>query len=367
MSVNRREALEVVNSLLLACYMQAILAYYVFSSLRLIVFALLFVIIAVCIFYVKKIVVNRNFVFLYASYCTLSLIIQSINHGLSHFTLLLILGPLFAYWVKISNFRIAILKYSLLVYAAYFSLFFFSHGFLSGVFADLSENYVSVMMISHVIIIAAIQIKQNEQLSLWPSFLALLVSLMAMGRSGILCSAIIFTVVAFMQFVKFSKVKRLIVLMTICLICLLGVKKLSERVTYMANGIEVLWKFQERGLKSPSRGILIDEYFNHIDAKTLLIGYDFEGNHWFQHYGNNPHNSYIRLHHEIGIVSIFLLLFILYYLFNAFWQNKVIFFMLFALILRALTDTFLFYGFYDFIPFFLIMLLKRKDSKKNIQ
>lgn len=136
------------------------------------------------------------------------------------------------------------------------------------------------------------------------------------------------------------------------------IAKYASQIQFIFERMDMLEKFNERGLKSPSRGILIEEYLNHMNLETIVTGYNFDGNHWFQHYGNNPHNSYIQLHHELGFVSIFIFIYFIYNLFLSIRLNKLIFVMMLALLLRGLTDIFLFYGLFSFLLFFLVFELK---------
>lgn len=328
-----------------------IFLYYLIAPLR----PFIFILFACYLFSIikcrKRIVVISSIIFL------LSLIIQVINLSLHHFLLFLLIGPSFAYWVYKSKFELSILRnVFLLVQIVLFLLFLKGRTFIN-VFAGLSENYVSVLMVCYVILIACIELRQNEKVSIIYSMIGLFLSLLTLGRSGIVCSFVLLCLLSFIRFSKLSPQKRNVV---VCFFLFVGIfltlKYYNSIIDFFYN-FELFNKFQERGLKSPSRGILIDEYFSHIDLETFFCGYRFERNSWFIHYGLNPHNSFIRLHYQIGFVAIIIFTYVITKLFNFLKMRQIILmFFLLIMIIRAYTDVYLFFGFYDFLLYYIVFV-----------
>lgn len=356
-----------LNSILLAIYMQAVLFYYLFSFLRILIFPMLVCLsLGVLFIQIRKNIFRKNDLLLLFCYFSFALLVQIINVSISHFIIFLLIGPSFAYWVFRSSFNTFILRASYGIIICILLFLYLRHRTFIGVFADLSENYVSVLTICNVVLIASIELKQHEKVCIWPAFLGLFLSLLAYGRAGILCSLLLLLLFCYVRFQGLSKNKRIVAMVAFLLF--LGVLTVSYYNTFLEllDGFELLNKFQERGLKSPSRGILIDEYLNHINVNTFFLGYQFDNNMWFLHYGLNPHNSYIRLHYEIGIVAIMLYVYVVVKVRKILKCNKVYSVMLIVLLLRAYTDVYLFFGFFDFLVFYILQstCLNRINEKQ---
>ncbi len=353
------------NSMLLALYMQLILFYYLYSFLRLLLFPLLIFCCIWACWMLRKVKFSRIKMQCLYVYFVLALSIQFINASITPFVLFLLFAPFFAYWIYTSLFKTSILRISYYVMSLLLLLLYLRHFSFIEVFAGLSENYVSIILICNVVLIAAIEKRQNERISILPSFCATFLSLLAFGRSGILCSFVLFLVFLYVHFVCLSKSKRYLLFFSFLVLAIV-VSHNYEQIFDMLMNAEILAKFQERGLKSPSRGILLDEYMIHIDMITIFTGYHFDDNAWFIHYGLNPHNSYVRLHYRIGFAAFLLLGYVGVRMMKEVRKLPLFVFMLFIMMLRAYTDVYLFYGFYDFIVFYLLFTSKKTINYSTI-
>ena len=356
---------NIVNSCLLAFYIWAISLYYLIASLRIASFLIFALIFFIAIYKLKKVIFKRNVILLLWSYFFFSIVVQIINSSLSHFSLFLLAGPTLGFWIHYSNFNISFLKSSFAFMIVLLLLLFMRHHSFAGVFDGLSENYISVIMICNTILIAGIEYKQYCNLSVWPAVCCLFLSVLSWGRAGILCSCLLLLLVLFSYWVKMSFKKKIVLLVFFLVVLLCIIIRSYDLIVDFVENAEVLSKFQERGLESPSRGILIDEYFSHINWKTFLLGYKFDNNPWFIHYGLNPHNSYIRLHYQIGIVAICFFIYALLILFRLLKRNLLLFAMVSVLLLRAFTDVYLFFGMYDFLFFFLLLFASKTKNESN--
>src|SRR5690606_31786408 len=104
----------------------------------------------------------------------------------------------------------------------------------------------------------------------------------------------------------------------------------------------------ERGIDSPSRDILKREYFENLDLKNILLGFNYQNNTWFIHYGLNPHNSFIRLHYYFGILFFPIVGVLLVSLYKLLKIDFMLFICLSVILLRSYTDSVLFLLLYDF-------------------
>lgn len=354
------------NSILLAFYMQILLFYYLFSFLRLLLFPILvFCCIWTC-WMLRKVKFRAIKMQCLYVYFLLALTIQFINTSITPFVLFLLLAPFFAYWIYTSLFRTSILRIFYYAMILLLLLLYFRHFTFSGVFAGLSENYVSVILICNVVLIAAIEKKQNERISILPSLCAVPLSLLAFGRSGIICSSALFLVFLFVNLMRLPKHRKYLLSSVLFLVLVIVVSYNYEQISDMLMNAEILAKFQKRGLKSPARGILLNEYMAHINGVTIFTGYHFDDNAWFAHYGFNPHNSYVRLHYRIGFVAFLLLGYVGVCMMKKVKKYPLFVFMLFIMMLRAYTDVYLFYGFYDFIVFYLLFASEKTISNSTV-
>lgn len=353
---------EVTNSILLSVYMVLIFLYYLISPFRIIAF-----IFFICYFFLKN-KCNKTSVTFVLLFFILSLIIQIINNSLHHFVLFLLIGPYFASWVYKSKFKTSIIRRIFLFEQFLLFILYLKGRTFVGVLSGLSENYISILMISNVVVIACIEIRQNERISIIPSLFGFILSLLTLGRSGIVCSLGLLCLFAYVRFMTFPPAIRIKIMLLILIVTIYIGAKYIDLILEFFNNYELFSKFQERGLKSPSRGILIDEYFMHINFNTFFLGYKFDNNPWFIHYGLNPHNSYIRLHYEIGFAAILLFLYIIFQIYKL-YKNKhlILVAMLLIVMVRAYTDVYLFFGFYDFLIFYIFMIGKNYRIEHSIE
>ena len=356
------------NSYALVFYMVTAFSYYFVGTALRGVFFFTLVILSVLLFvsqnlkdarglFVERRVVNFLVVFFVV------LIIQLINNTLTPFVLYIVAAPCLAIFILKNKFNTRILKIPVFIMASVFSVYYILHKTLEGAFSEMSVNYVSVVLIMNAILINSIERLQKERISLLPSFIALFFSLLAMGRSGILCTFLLFTSVLIINWKFFSVKKKtafaIFILVPILIFALLKFDIISSYIDNLA----VLERFNERGVDSPSRDILKREYLNNMTFANILLGFNFSNNIWFIHYGLNPHNSYIRLHFYFGIVFLLVLGFILQNGWKLLKKDFFLAILVFIILLRSWTDSALFLTLYDFV---LLILLFIPNYKKAV-
>lgn len=367
-----RESID-ANTILLMVYMLCALLYYFFDSvIRYSLFGAVSLIALYAFFSrtptqaINRLITKSNFVVISVVTTIFVGIIEIYNKTTSPFILYIITAPLFAYFVVTNRFNS---KYITL--QIYFILFlFFTYYALSrnfdGLFSGISANYISVVLIMNISILQLIQSRQKESLSLIIPFLSLILTVFATGRSGILILTAIFINTLLYEWRGMGKKKRITIALTMIILPMLLVIANWDAIVEIFNTASVFEKFQKDGLVSYSRNIITNEYLDNINWETAIFGYNFSDNYWFIHYGQNPHNSFIRLHHFAGILFVPLLLIISIAIIRLAIKKKFfVALLLLAIMVRAWTDSILFLSIYDFVWMSLVLASFKSKQQRN--
>lgn len=214
------------------------------------------------------------------------------------------------------------------------------------VIATASRNHVSVIVLSLTILLYIRDYKTDKSLNVIPAVLCGAICLWAIGGGGIVASLILIIGV----YMQNKKSKISVPLISGAVISLLILFAYVYDLDFI---MRPLYYFVGR------RGSLLENvridiaiwYFENIDFKSLIYGFDstflYDG--WL-----TLHNSYFRIHHNYGIMGIVIMFIIMISVFKAAKYNKVIFLLLLTILIRAITDTILLPGVYDFIFFYLV-------------
>lgn len=351
------------NTILLMVYMLCALLYYFFDSV--IRYSLFGVVsfIALYAFFSRTPILAINRLINKSNLVAISIltifmvgIIEIYNKTTSPFILYIITAPLFAYFVVTNRFNskyITLQTYFILfAFFAYYALF---RNF-NGLFSGISANYISVVLIMNISVLQLIQSRQKESLSLTIPFLSLVLAVLATGRAGILMLAAIFINTLLYEWREMEKRKQTIAVVTMIVLPILLIIIYWDTIVGIFNTASFFEKFQKDGLVSYSRNIIINEYLNNINWETAIFGYNFADNYWFIHYGQNPHNSFIRLHYLAGILSVPLLCLIAIGFIKLVVKKKFsVALLLLVIIVRAWTDSILFLSIYDFVWMSLVL------------
>ncbi len=225
----------------------------------------------------------------------------------------------------------------------------------------VSRNGISELMIVSSVCLYIIQNNEGEDIDLKPAFFTLLISIWAVGRSGIGSSFILFTglYLAKRGFNKIYVCGAIFVLISIYLffdeLVLLGVDNI-----YFGNAINLyLARKMEDG--PDSRIDIWANYFNNLDAFRLVFGVNVHTDPWpeGERLSYNYHNMFIHLHLQTGLMAIVIYVLVLSSLIRFWSSNKVFFVLLLVVCLRGMTDTFLLFESWDFILYFFIYYFLR--------
>jgi len=232
------------------------------------------------------------------------------------------------------------------------------------VFEHSSRNTFSVLLLEASALLYIVSIQRNNftRFPLWPAILAFIISVWAMGRSGILSTGFLLCGVIFANFLKSRRKIRyfLFVGIVVTLALILFVSWQRESFTL------VISRFSTEGLKESHRVEIATHYFRQIAEKPyrLLFGYNVQFDQFLSTvWHSNLHNSYLQLHSIIGIGAIGLLFFIIRGIYKKGKRCTLFWFIGGALLLRAATDTDFLFGPTDFLFFY--FLFRDKDCLRR--
>ncbi|MFA4934060.1 MAG: hypothetical protein WC574_06505 [Candidatus Omnitrophota bacterium] len=237
--------------------------------------------------------------------------------------------------------------------ASYFLMLMFT-----GVPGYAALKYCSRNGISMVILVACVSLyiilsMEKKKIDLKPAFLTLVISIWGIGRSGIVSSLVLFLG---LLFISFRAKLKFIYYAIICLfIAYFAWSKFAMDYSFFRNARDS-FIVGEEVKKDPVRWAMWTNYFNNLDTSRVIFGVNVVKDLWPEGEINeyNYHNSFINLHLQTGFMGLMTLILIIFALFKFYRTNKVFFFLLLALILRASSDLFIFFNRFDFIPFFFI-------------
>ena len=344
-----------LNSLLLSTYMLLCVGTQL-KSLGILGGVFYYLLLIIPLFQIHLILSKRRLCF----YCLVVFIGACLLCGIKGFfnsnLLFIIIAPIMANWIINNRFNLIILYFTYSLVILYF--FNVSINDMNDEIMYTSRNYISVILLFHSVLLTIIVYMQTQMTLLTPSFLTLILSVMATGRGGILCSAIFFISMTMLKFHsignRYFKYALLISFTITIVSCIPSIEDYYEDSEY-------LFRVRNGGFEDYSREKLLKEYVTNIDAISFFTGCDMSKNAVFRQFEGNPHNSYIRLHSYLGFFMIIPIVSIIVSLFLHIKSQEFVFVLpLFPILLRGYTDIF-FIGIYDFvIMVFIIHAFQKK-------
>jgi len=243
----------------------------------------------------------------------------------------------------------------IIIFSIVFFVQIFSFSDPDLMFAATSRNMISVIMLTGSLVYYITSCKNNEKISFVPALLTLLISIWAVGRSGILCSFFLLIGVIYVQTRKFTFKRKFTLFMLVNTILIAVFIIFNNDIMYFIDSMTLFERFLERGVDDSERSLMIREYMSHIDLKSLLVGYDYTQDGFFISSDLNPHNSFIRLHHYMGIFGIIFMFVMSFLILFYIFINPLYSVLLSTLLIRGFTDIIIFFTVYDFIVFYFII------------
>ncbi len=236
--------------------------------------------------------------------------------------------------------------------ASYFSFHILSFSDLNeDVFFGNSRNFISIWMIVVSIFCYASPLSRNVKIIIFS--VSFIISSVTLGRSGIISTFFILLSYIFLSESK-SKAKEFLFIISVMLVFLVS---FFDEIYFLIETI--VQRFEGARAVDP-RALVLDCYIDNIDLFRFSFGVNaFDGEYCgtlaIGEYA--PHNSLISLYANLGVMSIIYLIIAL--IMRAPLELKCIFF---GLLLRASTDSVLFFTYFDFI--YIYLLLKIYHAKR---
>lgn len=236
-----------------------------------------------------------------------------------------------------------------------------------------STNYISVVMllaVSFYYIAVERERRKLKLLDVLPAVICFLFSVWARGRGGILSSTVLLVLILFlfMKTVTDKKIKWTIVIVFALLVVgvVLIVKNISLLDTFMSLG-----KWGTRGADNSSRMYIWGSYFSKLKESLwyVLFGAPLDKIPAIAMVGENCHNSFLQLHAYNGLLMFIIFLYLMVKSFIYYMRKKqyVMAAMMFVLVLRGMTDKFIFgqYGMPIMLYFVLYPWIERQHMRED--
>lgn len=226
---------------------------------------------------------------------------------------------------------------------------FFGSALIFGVFIGLgvhpsfwgkwSFNYVSVISIYIASLYYISSVSDGRRITLIPAVIVFLICLAAIGRSGIISSALLLLSIAFALLRSKSSLAFQVALLGGGIFLLLNAGIIIETVSEGVDGMLV--QFERKGFESLARQFILIEYWDRLDFYTMIFGVDPRAISfaYSAREGMTLHNSYLAMHSTYGF-GFFIIIFVIGLAFWNHLKNRLWLAILMLVILtRSSTDT----------------------------
>ena len=305
----------------------------------------------------------------------LSQMISSFINGNSEFTGV-VLGLRYVFIAILTvqaklNYKIILLAYySLYTYIIYM---LFTGNAVSSLTYQVSYNSITVIGVSLLALsyIAAHQNGRNIQII--QAIVLLFTAVWVGTRTGIIIG--VFLVICLLFFAgvtREKKVQRAKMLLSIVVVCGIVIFLFSKTSRWEEFLFQYTYKTSHGGsLFDDVRWQMVAEYVDECLSNPVyfLIGGSYSEIHLIHLFENNPHNMFISLHANYGLLGFLMVIFFLIKTGVIFYKkNKVYLFVLIALVFSGFGNICGFPGLYDTLTFYLILVacFRERTRKANL-
>lgn len=231
---------------------------------------------------------------------------------------------------------------------------------LEKIFSGKSGNgitsYLIILQIHLFICHIFFQPKKNNIFFL-TFFFTFLISASTYGRGSLISSILLILVLI----VFYKRNVKLLLSIPICIFLIainlkIDLLELIERYTKLG-----------RGLNDYYREAAIYQYVGKIDVKSFFIGANYNNTIISKELSGNPHNSFIRGHHNFGFIYLFSIgisIFVSIVNHRRFFHGSIISGLFLILFFRIFTEPVLFPTIFDYFFFSSILIIKRNENKR---
>lgn len=273
----------------------------------------------------------------------------------------LLCGALFGYLLSVARTASFAAWAPFCAMALYFSLLGLAGRDPGSAFPRNSENYLSAVLLglyATAMLLTRPPRLRSAHLALASWTLAL--SIWSTGRAGVIAS--LFLVMGLASGLVLQGRRGLPrALLAILIVGTSAAAVAGGAIYLLQHGY--LEGFAARGIHDAPRLGIIANYFAGISTEELLFGKNYYGEAYMAKWGFNLHNSYLSAWSHLGIAYFGLILAALVAVARGFWRSPAIGLSVAAFAMRAVTDTHLLAGQYDYVLFaaLFLMLRRRQD------
>ena len=224
-----------------------------------------------------------------------------------------------------------------------------------------SGNMASAIILALVSLLQFLEYREKHRISILPPIIAVALSVYGLGRAGMLCS------LALLLFVVYVSVRsignrgtRMVVTVILVLLVSFAIYKTVDLIVES----DIYVKFGQKGFSTDGRDRMWDLYFRNLDLPSFILGVSPKEVGLDVFSNNNWHNSYFRIHSQLGVVSFAFLLLMLKRLFFLFRHNFLYFVLFSILLLRGMTDSTYFFEFRD-VVIYLFLFSDQENLRDN--
>ena len=247
------------------------------------------------------------------------------------------------------------------VVTCYFCYLFFIGKNVTTWLPNNSENFIPVSLyLGYASFLFLSKRKKIDNLDLFLSTIILFFSIIAIGRSGIICSSIIFMYITYNRLNSIIYFKNKIIRYVFVFIVVAMTSVLMYIIVQFLIENDLLSRLLEKGLESNARIFIAEEYLSIVTVDlSIFTGLPAEEVHNIQRFGYNLHNSYLNSHSKFGFFYVITFFYISFKIFSYTYKNKemgIYLCLLVAIYIRAAIDIQIFTGRFDWIIFCLYFL-----------
>lgn len=248
-------------------------------------------------------------------------------------------------------------EYGFYAFLVYILVVFARNGSFEYHFAEASRNTVSWLSIIFCALYYLIIFLQGRSpTNFIPPLLALIISIVAQGRAGIITSFLLL-VTAFWYSTR--RVKSNYKMWIVSILALIGMSV----YVYTHTGFfeERLEYFKVKGFEESSRIAILESYVESLNVRSVITGGSLDET-AAGGFNSNPHNSFIMGHVRYGIMAFVFYGMILYSLMKGVinQQTRFLALILFVVLLRMMTDKLVFVYPFDFVIYAMVVALISK-------
>ena len=204
-----------------------------------------------------------------------------------------------------------------------------------------SGNIINFIYILITSLIIAQQYYLKNKINIIPVILCLIISIWTAGKSGIVVSIILLIGILLLKTIQKKNYRSIIILILITTLLIVSLERIYTKIN------DFLIRNQINITSDEARSTIWGSYIDQQNTLSWLLG--LPNRYYYFAIHTNTHNSFLDYHYSFGMLIILPLLFIIIAILNSIFKKNYIFsLILFVILLRGFSDSFILFGRYDF-------------------